>query len=59
MACTKEKGCKAHMHWESCPEWSSRQNDDATYNRSTLSIDQAMNLGMWDLVPHERGDSMG
>jgi hypothetical protein len=47
------------MHWESCPEWSSRQNDDATYNRSTLSIDQAMNLGMWDLVPHERGDSMG
>lgn len=58
--CTEKKGCKAGMHWSSCPERSQRMNDDATYNRSNISIDDAMAIGMWDLVPRQRGhDSMG
>lgn len=59
MSCTKDKNCTASMHWSSCPKHSPRGNDDATYNRSSISIDQAMSMGMWDLVPSERGDSMG
>jgi hypothetical protein len=58
-SCTKKKGCKASMHYAACPSYSPRMNDDASYNRSNLTIDDAMKLGMWDLVPSERGDSMG
>lgn len=60
MSCTKEKGCKASIHYSACPEApSGRMNDDATYNRSNVTIEDAMRMGWWDMVPSERGDSMG
>jgi hypothetical protein len=57
--CTKKKNCKASMHYSTCPAYRPSRNDDATYNRSNLTIEQAMDLGFWDMVPSERGDSMG
>lgn len=57
--CTKEKGCKATTHWEACPERPSRMNDDATYNRSNLSIDQALALGWYEYLPRGGADPMG
>lgn len=35
------------------------KNDDATHNRSNLTVEDAMDLGFWDMVPTRRGDSMG
>ena len=60
MACTKKKGCTASIHYSACPEApKGRMNDDATYNRSSLTVEDAMAAGLWDLVPSDRGDSMG
>jgi len=57
--CTKKKGCKAHVHWAACPEYRRSHNDDATYNRSNLTIDDAIAMGWYEYLPSERGDSMG
>lgn len=51
-------GCEDGDHWRPAVA-SARLNDDALYNRSSLTPDQAMDIGMWDLAPRERGDSMG
>jgi hypothetical protein len=59
MSCTKGKGCQASIHYSACPEYHPSRNDDATYNRSNLTVEEAMRLGFWERVPSERGDSMG